>query len=296
MKKSTIYRGMTHDGSARVLVTDSTAIVNQMMAYHTPSRTAAAALGRLLTATSLFSSMMGEKKETLTVGIHGDGVLGKLLAVGDYYGNVKGYVQNPEADVARKPNGKLDVGAAVGNGTLYVIRDDGVSPQPHIGTIELKTGEIAEDIAAYYAESEQIPTLCALGVLMGEESGKSVCLAAGGVVVQLLPFADEETVSLLERNAADLTRVSECFYKGMTPKEVAAIATRGIPFDEFDEITVDYVCSCSRARMKANMKKIGKKELLEMLNEQEAEGKPRSLEAVCQFCNKTYSFTEKDLL
>ncbi|MBQ8908044.1 MAG: Hsp33 family molecular chaperone HslO [Clostridia bacterium] len=296
MKKSTIYRGMTHDGSARVLVIDSTAIVNQMIAYHNPSRTAAAALGRLLTATSLFGSMMGEKDETLTVGVHGDGVLGKLLAVSDYYGNVKGYVQNPEADVERKPSGKLDVGAAVGKGTLYVIRDDGVNPQPHIGTIELKTGEIAEDIAAYYAESEQIPTLCALGVLMGEEKGKSVCLAAGGVVVQLLPFADEGTVDQLEKNAEGLTRISECFYKGMTPKDVAQIATRGIPFDAFDEITVDYLCTCSRARMKANMKKLGKKELGEMLDEQEKEGKERSLEAVCQFCNKSYVFTEKDLL
>ncbi|MBP3437480.1 MAG: Hsp33 family molecular chaperone HslO [Clostridia bacterium] len=297
MKKSIIYRGMTHDGSARVLAIDSTAIVNQMIALHHPSRTASAALGRLLTASSMLGSMMGEKNETLTVGIHGDGVLGKLLSVSDYYGNVRGYIQNPTADVPRKANGKLDVGGAVGEGTLYVIRDNGIDPQPHIGTITLKTGEIAEDIAAYYAESEQIPTLCALGVLMGEgKEGESVCLAAGGVIIQLLPFADEQTVDVLEKNAQNLAHISDCFHRGMTPAEVAAIATEGVAFDAFDEITVDYVCTCSRARMKSQIKKLGRKEISNMLDEQEKEGKERSLEAVCQFCNTAYTFTEKDLL
>ena len=293
MKHGTIFRAMTSDGSARITVINSTAIVNQMIAYHKPSHTATAALGRLLTATSLIGCMMGEKENTVTVGIHGDGPLGKMLAVSDYYGNVRGYVQNPSADVARKPNGKLDVGAAVGSGTLYVIRDDGVSPTSHIGTVALRSGEIAEDIAAYYAESEQIPTLCSLGVLVAPDGS---CLAAGGVMVQLLPFADTKVVDLLERNAADISSVSELFHSGKSCLSIAEMAFRDIPFDPFDEITVDYLCNCSKIRMRGALKKVGEKELLKMLDEEEAEGKPRALSVSCQFCNKTYVFGEKDLI
>ena len=293
MKHGTIFRAMTSDGSARITVINSTAIVNQMIAYHKPSHTATAALGRLLTATSLIGCMMGEKENTVTVGIHGDGPLGKMLAVSDYYGNVRGYVQNPSADVARKPNGKLDVGAAVGSGTLYVIRDDGVSPTSHIGTVALRSGEIAEDIAAYYAESEQIPTLCSLGVLVAPDGS---CLAAGGVMVQLLPFADTKVVDLLERNAADISSVSELFHSGKSCLSIAEMAFRDIPFDPFDEITVDYLCNCSKIRMRGALKKVGEKELLKMLDEEEAEGKPRELTAICRFCNSEYTYTEKELI
>ena len=293
MEHGTILRGMTRDGSARITVIDSKAIVAQMIKYHQPSHTATAALGRLLTATSLIGCMMGEKENTVTVGIHGDGPLGKLLAVSDYYGNVRGYVQNPKADVPRKPNGKLDVGTAVGNGTLYVIRDDGVSPSPHIGTVGLTSGEIAEDIAAYYVESEQIPTLCALGVLVAPDGG---CLAAGGVMVQLLPFADAGVVDLLERNAASLSSVTDLLKSGKSCLEIAELAMRDIPFDPFDEITVDYLCNCSKIRMRGALRKIGEKELLSMLDEEEAEGKPRALTVSCQFCNKSYVFGEHELI
>lgn len=293
MEHATILRGMSRDGSARITVIDSRAIVNQMIRYHQPSHTAAAALGRLLTATSLIGCMMGEKENTVTVGIHGDGPVGKLLSVSDYYGNVRGYAEHPSADVPRKPNGKLDVGALVGGGTLYVIRDDGVSKAPHIGTVGLRSGEIAEDIAAYYAESEQIPTLCALGVLIAPDG---TCLAAGGVMVQLLPFADGRVIDLLERNAPDISSVTELFAGGKTPLEIAEIAMRDIPFDPFDEITVDYLCNCSKIRMRSALRKLGEKELLTMLDEEEAEGKPRALTVSCQFCNKSYTFGEHDLI
>lgn len=293
MEHGTILRGMTGDGSARITVIDSRAIVNEMIKNHQTSHTATAALGRLLTATSLIGCMMGEKENTVTVGVHGSGPLGKLLAVSDYYGNVRGYVQNPAADVPRKPNGKLDVGAAVGAGTLYVIRDDGKSPQPHIGTVGLVSGEIAEDIAAYYAESEQIPTLCALGVLVAPDGS---CLAAGGVMVQLLPFADASVVDLLERNASSLTSVTDLFKNGLSCLDIANIAMKDIPFDPFDEITVDYLCNCSKIRMREALRKVGEKELRKMLDEEEAEGKPRALTVSCQFCNKSYVFGEKDLI
>ncbi len=293
MEHGTILRGMTSDGSARITVIDSKAIVNEMIRHHQTSHTASAALGRLLTATSLIGCLMGEKENTVTVGIHGAGPLGKLLAVSDYYGNVRGYVENPSAEVPRKPNGKLDVGAAVGGGTLYVIRDDGKSPTPHIGTVGLVSGEIAEDIAAYYAESEQIPTLCALGVLVAPDGS---CLAAGGVMIQLLPFADNAVVDLLERNASALTSVTDLFKSGLSCLDIANIAMKDIPFDPFDEITVDYLCNCSRTRMRDALLKIGEKELKEMLDEEEAEGKTRALTVSCQFCNKSYVFDEHNLI
>ena len=293
MEHGTILRGMTSDGSARITVIDSKAIVNEMIRYHKTSHTASAALGRLLTATSLIGCLMGEKENTVTVGIHGAGPLGKLLAVSDYYGNVRGYVENPSAEVPRKPNGKLDVGAAVGGGTLYVFRDDGKSPTPHIGTVGLVSGEIAEDIAAYYAESEQIPTLCALGVLVAPDGS---CLAAGGVMIQLLPFADNAVVDLLERNASALTSVTDLFKSGLSCLDIANIAMKDIPFDPFDEITVDYLCNCSRTRMRDALLKIGEKELKEMLDEEEEAGKTRALTVSCQFCNKSYVFEEHDLI
>lgn len=293
MEHGKILRGMTRDGSARITVIDSKAIVAQAIKYHKTSHTATAALGRLLTATSLIGCLMGEKENTVTVGIHGDGPLGKLLAVSDYYGNVRGYVQNPSADVPRKPNGKLDVGAAVGAGTLYVIRDDGVSPTPHIGTVGLISGEIAEDVAAYYAESEQIPTLCALGVLVAPNGD---CLVAGGVMVQLLPFADPSVIDILERNAEALSSITDLLKSGTSCLEIAEIAMRDIPFDPFDEITVDYLCNCSKIRMRGALRKIGESELTTMLDEEEAEGKPRALTVSCQFCNKSYVFGEHELI
>ena len=293
MEHGRIYRGMTRDGSARVLVIDSTAIVNKIVEYHQSAPTATAALGRLLTASSLIGCMMGEKNNKITVGINGNGPIGKMIAVGDYYGNVRGYAENPLADPPRKPNGKLDVGAAVGAGTLYVIRDDGVSADPHIGTIGLVSGEIAEDIAAYFVESEQVPTLCALGVLVGADG---TCVAAGGVLVQLLPFADGAVVDKLEANAVHISNVSELFRRGMSCEEIADLVLGDIPFDPFDEIEVDYLCDCEKERMTRAIKKLGEKEIRSMLDEQEAEGKPRTLEVVCQFCNTVYTFTEEELL
>ncbi len=289
---ASILRGMSRDGSARILVIDSRDIVNQAIAYHHPAPTAAAAIGRLLTAASMIGSLMGEKQERLTLSITGDGELGRLLAVADYYGNVKGYLQNPLADPPRKKNGKLDVGAAVGRGTLSVIRENG-SDTPQIGTVALQSGEIAEDITRYFAESEQIPTLCALGVTVDRDY---TCLAAGGVLVQLLPFADEAVTARLEQNAPQLYDISRRFAAGMSLQEVADLAMEGIEYDLFDTLEVSYQCDCARERMKTAIRRLGREEVIKLLDEQEAESKPRELEAVCRFCNTAYTFAEGELL
>ena len=292
MEKARILRGMTRDGSARILVINSKQIVNSMIKAHKTSPTATAALGRTVTAASMVGTMLPEEGDTVTMSFSGNGEAGKIIAVADYFGNVKGYIQNPLVNPPKKANGKLDVGAAVGYGTFSVVKDVG-GKEPQIGTTEIVSGEIAEDIASYFAISEQIPTLLSLGVLVDKDY---TCLSAGGVLVQVMPFPDEETVNLIERNASDLSNISKLISLGHTNESIADIAMRDIPYDIFDTLEVSYKCDCSRKRMCEKIKSLGREEIVKMLDEQVSEGKPRELTAVCRFCNSEYTFTEKDLL
>jgi len=280
-----ILRGMTKDGSAQILVINSKDIVNEAIRIHRTAPTATAALGRVLTATSLMGTTLKNKGNSLSVNFRGDGPSGHILAVSDYLGNVRGYIQNPHTDLPLNKLGKLDVGGAVGKGPLHVIKDVG-EKEPYIGITNITSGEIAEDITAYYAESEQIPSLVALGVLVGTD-GK--CQAAGGVMIQLLPFADEKTIETIEKNAAALSNVSKLFDEGKSNLEIAEIALKDIEFDLFDTIDVGYKCTCSRKRVGRALLTLSPYELYNMLVKDE------KIEVNCQFCDRVYTFVGEDI-
>ena len=281
-----IVRTISRDGMVLCCAVDSTDAVARMEQIHQTSAVVTAAEGRLLTAASIMGTMLKNTKDSVTLRMEGKGPVGMLIAVSDGTGNVKGYVGNPVVEIPLKPSGKLDVSGAVGtDGFLYVIKDLGMK-EPYVGQVPIVSGEIAEDITNYYATSEQIPTVCGLGVLVNPDLSVS---AAGGYLLQLLPGADEETISHVEANIAKLPPVSAMIHQGMTPEQIAFAALDGFEPNIIDEYEMGYVCDCSRARVERALISLGTKELAEI----EAEGKP--IEVGCQFCDKKYHFTPNDI-
>ena len=267
---------------------DSTYIVATAQQIHNTTPTATAALGRLLTGASLMGSMLKKTHASVTIKIDGGGPAGTLVAIADGNGNCRGYMEHPEADVPLKPNGKLDVGTLVGSeGLLGVIRDLGEG-EPHMGQVPLRSGEIAEDLTGYYADSEQIPTICALGVLVDKTDVRRVL--AGGLLIQLLPGAMPEDIDRLEKNIAELPSVTTMLAQGMTIEEMCQKALKGFQMEILDEYKVGYACTCSKERVERALMTLPAEDILTLADE-----KTNCAEICCQYCGRKYILTEKEL-
>lgn len=259
-----------------------------MERFHKTSATASAALGRLLTAAALMGCMLKSEEDSVTLKVNGGGSIGTVIAISDCDGNVRGTCDFPLADLPlNKTNGKLNVGALVGaEGNLTVIKDLSLK-EPYIGQTPLVSGEIAEDVTSYFAVSEQIPTVCALGVLVNPDLS---IRAAGGYILQLLPGASEEEISLLEENVKEMKSVSSLIDEGRTPTDIAFSVLEGFEPEVLDESVARYKCNCSREKMTKALISIGRVELEQLASEQD------ETEIVCGYCNSKYLFTSKELL
>ena len=284
--KDYIVRAMTADGFVKAMAIASTNLVERARNIHKTTPTATAALGRVLTAASMMGNLQKVENGALTLQVKGNGPLGTILATSDAVGNVRGYVRNPSISLLEKYAGKLDVGAAVGtDGMLTVIRDLQMK-EPYIASVALVSGEIADDVTAYFAQSEQTPTACALGVLVDTDQSVKV---AGGYLIQLLPGAPEEIISKLEQGIAKAGAVTPMLSDGLTPEDILRRVMTDFELDFLETTEVSYKCYCSRERVTSTLIAVGKKDLQEMIDE----GKPISIE--CQFCDTKYQFTPDDL-
>ena len=284
--KDYLVRGMSMDGLVKVVAIRSTELVRRGAQIQKTTPNATAAFGRALTAASMMGNMQKVEDGSMTLQIKGDGPIGSIVCVSDPVGNVRGYVYQANVPLVEKHPGKLDVGSTVGkNGTLTVIRDLQMK-EPYVGSIELVSGEIGDDVTAYFAQSEQTPTACALGVLVDKDLSVKV---AGGYLIQLLPGATEETIDKVEQGIRRAGAVTAMLEQGMTPEDILGqvCGDLGVVFMETTE--VEYKCYCSRDRVTAALISLGKKELTEIADE----GKTFPVE--CQFCDHVYQFTPEDI-
>ena len=281
-----LVRGMSMDGFVKVVAIRSTELVQRGANIHKTSPNATAAFGRALTAASMMGNMQKVENGSMTLQIKGDGPIGTIVCVSDPTGNVRGYVYEPNVPFVEKYPGKLDVGATVGtDGMLTVIRDLQMK-EPYIGSIPLVSGEIGDDVTAYFAQSEQIPTACALGVLVDRDCSVKV---AGGYLIQLLPGAPDETIDKVEAGIKRAGAVTAMLDAGLTPEEVLGQVCGDLGVVFMETTPVEYKCYCSRERVTAALISLGKKELTEIMEE----GKDFPVE--CQFCDEQYLFTSEDI-
>lgn len=281
-----IVRYIVEDGSAFVIASDSTDMIREMERIHKPSAAVTAGMGRLLTAASMMGVMLKGKEDTVTLRFNGNGPAGPVIAVSDSNGNGRISVENPIVELPLNEKGKLDVRGALGNsGYIYVVKDIGLK-EPFVGTTEIVSGEVAEDITNYYAVSEQTPTVCSLGVLINPDLSVK---CAGGFMIQLLPGCPDEMIDKIEKSISDIPSVTQMLQSGMTVDEIAVRALKDIPIEKLDESEFSYKCNCSRERAEAAIISAG----AETLEEMAQDSKPSTVE--CHFCDKQYSFTPDDL-
>ena len=280
-----LVRGMSMDGFVKVVAICSTEMVRRGAEIHKTTPNATATFGRVLTAASMMGNMQKVDNGSMTLQIKGDGPIGSIVCVSDAIGNVRGYVYEPNVPLVEKYPGKLDVGSTVGNGTLTVIRDLQMK-EPYVGSIELVSGEIGDDVTAYFVQSEQIPTACALGVLVDRDQSVKV---AGGYLIQLLPGAPDEVIDKLEEGIRRAGAVTPMLEQGMTPEDILGqvCGDLGVVFLETTEVS--YRCYCDRDRVTSALISLGRKELAEIADEE------KTFPVECQFCDKIYEFTPEDI-
>lgn len=282
--KDYIVRATAANGQVRAFAATTREVVETAREHHNTSPVATAALGGLLTAGAMMGSMMKNDTDMLTIQIRGDGPLGGITVTADSHANVKGYVNNPDVVLPPK-NGKLDVGGAVGIGLIQVIKDLGLK-EPYSGQTILVTSEIAEDLTYYFANSEQVPSSVGLGVLM-EKDNTVKC--AGGFIIQMMPFATDETISQIEENLKNVTSVTNLLEQGYTPEQLLETLLGNVGLEITDTIPTQFYCNCSKERVEQAVVSVGKKDIQEMIDE----GKP--IEVKCFFCNTAYQYTVEEL-
>ena len=281
----TLLRAIARDAGIQISAAVTTGLVERARQIHNTTPVATAALGRTLTATAIMGSQLKVDDGSVTVQVKGNGPLGAIVCVGDADGFVRGYLQNPSADLPLRPDGKLAVGAGVGRGYLMVIKDIGLK-DPVTGTVALVNGEIAEDLTRYFAESEQVPSACALGVLVDTDC---TVKCAGGWLVQLMPGVKDTDIDRLEANLAKLEPMTTMLDKGMTLEQIVQAVLDGFAVDFLQTDEIGYRCACSREKVERALISMGRDELSKMAQEQETS------EVTCQFCDKIYTFTRAEL-
>lgn len=280
-----IIRATAADAQIRVFAATTKNLVERMRQMHNTSPVVTAALGRLLTGGAMMGIMLKGDRDLMTIQVKGDGPLGGMTVTADSKGNVKGYANNPQVILPARPDGKLNVGGAVGRGTLNVIKDMGLK-EPYVGQTVLQTGEIAEDLTYYFATSEQVPSSVGLGVLM--EKNNTV-KQAGGFIIQLMPFAEESVIEALEHNLAQFSSVTAVLEEGRTPEEMVELLLQGLEVQFIDAVETEYRCDCSKERVERAIISIGKQDIKEMIND------GKEVEVSCHFCDKKYIFSVEEL-
>ncbi len=281
-----LVRGMTLDGFVKAVAIRSTQTVRRGAEIQKTTPNATAAFGRALTAASMMGNMQKVENGSMTLQIKGGGPIGSIVCVSDPMGNVRGYVTQPNVELVEKYPGKLDVGATVGtDGTLTVIRDLQMK-EPYVGSVPLVSGEIGDDVTRYFAQSEQTPTACALGVLVDRDQSVKV---AGGYLIQLLPGAPDETIDIVERGIQKAGAVTAMLELGMTPEDILGVVLGDLGVAFMETTPIEYRCYCSRERVTAALISLGKKELTEIMEE------GRTFPVECQFCDTVYNFTPEDV-